>query len=172
MNLNDFGFAKIPIPKFQGNVKDFTKWRSQVEDYLNKNANKSTEKQAVQLLDRLTPKDIDVSKCPTLKEAWEKLTGEYGLPVHIACLLLKDFSEFKLTKLNDESNLVQLRNTLDKLQSDLITNEQQERCDDFSVIDHAESLIPGRFRHQYVEMKDELLTTHLTPFTALSTFLE
>merc|ERR1712082_293425 len=101
-------------------------------------------KQAVQVLDRLTFKDIDVSRCPTLKEAWEKLTGEYRSPIHIACLLLKDFSEFKLTKLNDESNLVQLRNALDKLQSDLITNQQQEYCDDFSVIDYAESLIPGR----------------------------
>merc|ERR1711895_136807 len=149
MNLNDFGFAKIPIPSFQGNVKDFTKWRSQVEDYLNETASKSTEKQAVQLLDRLTPKDIDVSRCLTLKEAWEKLTGEYGSPVHIAHLLLKDFSQFKLTKLNDESNLVQLCNALDKLQSDLITNQQQERCDDFSVINHAESVNPGRFCHQY-----------------------
>merc|ERR1711895_179621 len=87
-------------------------------------------KQQMSNMNRLTPKDIDVSKCPTLKEAWEKLTGEYGSPVHIAHLLLKDFSEFKLTKLNDESNLVQLCNTLDKLQSDLTTNQQQERCDD------------------------------------------
>ena len=123
-NLNDFGFAKIPIPNFQGNVKDFTKWRSQVEDYLNETASKSTEKQAVQLLDRLTPKDIDVSRCLTLKEAWEKLTGEYGSPVHIARLLMKYFSEFKLTKLNEESNLVQLLNAFDKLRSDLITNPQ------------------------------------------------
>ena len=68
-NLNDFGFTKIPIPNFHGNVKDFTKWRSQVEDYLTKTANKLTEKQAVQVLDRLTPKDIDVSRCSTLKEA-------------------------------------------------------------------------------------------------------
>ena len=75
-NLNDFGFTKIPIPNFQGNVKNFTKWRSQVEDYLTETANKSTKRQAVQVLDRLTPKDIDVSRCPTLKEAWEKLTDE------------------------------------------------------------------------------------------------
>merc|ERR1711895_177196 len=134
MNLNDFGFTKIPIPSFQGNVKDFTKWRSQVEDYLNETASKLTEKQAVQLLDRLTPKDIDVLRCPTLKEEWEKLTSAYGSPVHIARILLKDFSELKLTKMNDESNLIQLCNTLDKLQSDLITNQQEEPCNDFNVI--------------------------------------
>ena len=68
-NLNDFGYAKIQIPSFQGNVKEFTKWRSQVEDYLNETASKLTEKQTVQLLDRLTPKDIDDSRCSTLKEA-------------------------------------------------------------------------------------------------------
>ena len=105
-------------------------------------------------MDRLTPKDINVSRCPTLKFAWEKLNGEYSSPVHIAWLLLKDFSEFKLTKHNDETNLVQLCNTLDKLQSDLITNEQQEHCDDFSMIDRAEAMIPGRFCHLYVERKD------------------
>ena len=100
------------------------------------------------------------------------MTGEYGSPVHISCLLLKDFSELKLTKMNDKSNLIQLRNALDKLQSDLITNQQQECCNDFNVIDHAESLIPGRYRHQYVEKKDELLTTHQNSFAALSAFLE
>ena len=59
------------------------------------------------------PKDIDVSRCPTLKEAWEKLTGMYGSPVHIARILLKEFFELRLTKMNDESNLIQLRNALD-----------------------------------------------------------
>ena len=38
----------------------------------------TTEKQAVQLLDRLTPKEINVSRCTTLAQAWNKLTGEYG----------------------------------------------------------------------------------------------
>ena len=80
------------------------------------------------------PKDIDVSRCAILKDAWKKLRGEYGLPVHIARLLLKDFSDFKLTKHKDETNLVQLHNALAKLQSNLITNEQVERCNDFSVI--------------------------------------
>ena len=68
--------------------------------------------------------------------------------------LLKDFSKLKLTKINDKSNLIQLHNALDKLQSDLITNEQEERCNDFNAINHAESLIPRRFRYQYVEKKD------------------
>ena len=25
-SINDFGFSKIPIPNFQGNIRDFTKW--------------------------------------------------------------------------------------------------------------------------------------------------
>ena len=66
---------------------------------------------------------LHISRCAKLKDAWKKLTGEYGLPVHIARLLLKDFSDFKLTKHNDETNLVQLCNALAKLHSNLITNE-------------------------------------------------
>ena len=41
------------------------------------------------------------------------------------------------------------------------------------VIDHAESLIPGRFRHKFVRKKDQLLLDHCgSYFKALSTFLK
>ena len=116
-----------------------------MEDYLNETASRSTERQAVNHLDRLTPKEIDVSRCTTLKDAWEKLTDTYGSPVYIARLLLKDFFDLKLTKVNDETNLFQLNNTLDKLKSDLITNECPDRCNNFTVIDHAKSSVPARF---------------------------
>ena len=70
-NMNNFGFSKIQVPEFSGNIREFTKWRIQVEDYLNKTASRSTERQAVNHLDRLTPKEIDVSRCMTLKDAWK-----------------------------------------------------------------------------------------------------
>ena len=50
-NLNDFGYAKIQIPSFQGNVKDFTKWRCQVEDYLNETTSKSDFKRSLGEID-------------------------------------------------------------------------------------------------------------------------
>ena len=109
----------------------------------------------------------------SLKDAWEKLTDTYGSPVYIACLLLKDFFDLKLTKANDKTNMLQLNNALDKLESDLITNKCPERCEDFMIIDHTESLIPGRFRHKFVEKKDQLLTEHAgSYFKALSAFLK
>ena len=116
-----------------------------MEDYLEQTAKQSTQRQAVNHLDQLTPAQIDVSRCATLKDALEKLTDTYGSPVYIACLLLKDFFYFKLTKANEETNMLQLNNAFDKLESDLITNKCPERCEDFMIIDHAESLIPGRF---------------------------
>ena len=109
-----------------------------------------TERHAVHILDRLTPKETDVSRCQTIKEAWDKLIGAYGSAVFIAYLLLKDFHELKLTKANNEANLIQLKHALDKLHSDMMTNECPERCDDFTVIDHAEALVPGRFRYMYM----------------------
>ena len=171
-NVADFGFSKIAVPEFKGDVKEYTKWRGQVEDYLTETAKKSTEKQAVQFLDRLTPKEIDVSRCATLAEAWIKLTGEYGSPVFIARLLLKDFNNFSPSKASDESKLVQLRNTLSKLESDLTINGEEARCNDFSVLDHAESLLPGRFRDQYVEVKDDLIQKKGSSFAALTFFLK
>ena len=108
-----------------------------MEDYLNETASRNTERQAVNHLERLTPNQIDVSRCTTLKDAWEKLTDTYGSPVVITCLLLKDFLDLKLTKANDETNMLQLNNALEKLESDLITNKCPERCEDFMIIDHA-----------------------------------
>ena len=122
-----------------------------MEDYLEQTARQSTQRQAVNHLDRLTPPEIDVSRCATLKAAWDKLTDKYGSPVYIARLLMKDFFDFKLTKVNYKTNMLQLNNAMDKLESDLNINKCPERCENFMVIDHAESLIPEKFRHKFVK---------------------
>ena len=86
---------------------------------------------------------------------------------------MKDFFDLKLTKANDETNMLQLNNTMDKLELDLNINKCPEKCEDFMVIDHAESLIPGRFWHKFVEKKDQLLMQHGgSYFKALSAFLK
>ena len=169
---SDFCFAKVPVPEFKGDVKEFTKWRSQVEDYLNEVARKSTEKASVHMLDRLTPRTIDVSRCDTLTEAWTKLSSKFGSPTHIARLLLRDFAACTLKKHTDEAKLIELRDILEKLESDMITNSQQARLNDFTVLDHAEHMIPGRFRDQFVRSKDELVTKEGSGFKALTSFLE
>ena len=58
---------------------------------------------------------------------------------------MKDFFNLKLTKANDKTNMLQLNNAMDKLESDLIINKCPKRCEDFKIIDHAESSIPARF---------------------------
>ena len=169
---SDFCFAKVQVPEFKGDVKEFTKWRSQVEDYLNEVARKSTEKASVHMLDRLTPRTIDVSRCNTLTEAWTKLSSKFGSPTHIARLLLRDFAACTLKKHTDEAKLIELRDLLEKLESDMITNGQQARLNDFTVLDQAEYMIPGRFRDQFVRSKDELVTKKGSGFKALTSFLE
>ena len=169
--VTDFGFAKVQIPHFQGDVKEFTKWKLQVEDYLNEMATKSP-KNAVMMLDRLTPKTFDVSRCPDLASAWAKLSSKYGSPAHIARLLLRDFNGVSLTKHTDEAKVIELRDILEKLESDLLTNGQQARCDDFHVLDKAEAMLPGRFRALFVRAKDELVDHHGTGFKALVAFLQ
>ena len=108
-----------------------------MEDYFKQRAKQSTQRQAVNHLDWLTPAQIDVSRCATLQDAWEKLTDTYGFPVYIARLLLKDFFDLKLTKANEETNMLQLNNAMDKLESDLIINKYPERREYFMVIDLA-----------------------------------
>merc|ERR1712240_897231 len=121
-NTNHYGYDKIVLREYSGNVQEYTKWRSQVEDYLEQTAKQSTQRQAVNILDRLTLSEIDVMICEDLKAAWIKLTDKYGSPVYIACLLINDFLAFKLTKANDETNMLRLNNAMDKLESNLSIN--------------------------------------------------
>ena len=65
-----------------------------------------------------------------------------------------------------------LRDTLEKLQTDLITNKQESRCEDFSVLDTAEAMIPGSFRRDYVKVKGELIEEKGSAFRALFAFLQ
>merc|ERR1712240_502319 len=100
-----------------------------------------------------------------------RLTDKNGSPVYIARLLINHFLAFKLTKPNDETNMLQLNNTMDKLESDLSINKCSNRCKDFVVIDHAESLIPGKFRHDFIKKKNELLQENDgSHYKALSSF--
>ena len=170
--ITDYGFAKAQVPKFEGDVREYIKWRRQVEDYLNSYPAATSQKQTVQHLDTLTPKEIDVSRCLNLEAVWGKLTGEFGSPTYISRVLIKDFTNFVPNKFNDETKLIQLRNTMAKLESDLITNDQANRCNDFLVLDHAETLIPGRFREAYIEVKDKLVDEKGTPWAALIHFLD
>ena len=87
--ITDYGFAKTQVPEFKGDVKEYTKWRRQVEGYLITYAAATSQTQAVQHLDSITPKEIDVSRCSTLEDAWIKLTSEFGSPVYIARVLIR-----------------------------------------------------------------------------------
>ena len=41
-NSNNFGYDKISVLEYSGNIQEYTKWRSQVEDYLKQTAKQST----------------------------------------------------------------------------------------------------------------------------------
>lgn len=78
-----------------------------------------SEEEAVDQLNLLTPRRFDVLDCNTLHGAWERLDSYYLEPKKISSGLIREFVCFDLTKDNNESNLVQLRNRLLKLQTDL-----------------------------------------------------
>ena len=168
----DFGYAKTPVPTFDGNIRSFTKWKIQVQDHLEAWRKSTSEKSAILKLDSLTPSKCDVSNCASLKEAWDKLTAKFGSATNIARVLLEDFKAYSPKGRTDEAKLVDLRDTLEKLQADLITNKQVGRCEDFSIIDTAEAMIPGSFRRDYVREKGDLIEKKGSVFGALFTFLQ
>ena len=168
----NFGFSKTAVPTFKGDIREFSKWKSQVEDHI-KDMEKTSLKAALHQLDRITPKTCDVTRCTTLTEAWAKLSGKFGCSDQIARVLLKDFSSLTLKGTNEEAKLVQLRDAWEQLYADLVTNEQEARADDYTVVDQAEAMLPGRYRAKYVEEKDALLRANgRSGYKALASFLQ
>ena len=169
---NNFGFSKTAVPTFEGDIREFSKWKSQVEDHIADMA-KTSIKAALHQLDRITPKKCDVTKCATLEEAWAKLSGKFGCSDQIARILLKDFSSLSLRGATEEAKLIQLRDAWEQLHADLVTNRQEARCDDYTVLDQAEAMLPGRFRAKFVDDKDELLKDNEgSGYKALASFLQ
>ena len=117
-----------------------------------------------QLTKKITSSKVRAEKAEKTPTA--KNTSDFGYN-----RILTDLYDFKLTKYNKEDNLIQFKDALDNLYSDMTTNGCPERCNDSEVINHAKALVPGRFCHLYMEKKEELLTNHGTPFKALTTFL-
>jgi hypothetical protein len=66
---SDYSFAKIQVPQFDDDIRHYSKWRSEVKSHFSDMARTTIQKQAVHLLDRLTPSKCDVSKSTSLKEA-------------------------------------------------------------------------------------------------------
>ena len=168
----DYGYSKTPVPTFDGDIRQYTKWRSQVEEHLESIKKTTSDKTAILKLDRLTPPICDVSNCNTLKEAWDKLAAKYGCSTNIARVLLEDFKAFTPKGRTDEAKMVHLRDTVEKLQADLITNGEEGRCEDFSTIDLAEAMIPGSYRRDYVKGKRGMIADNGSPFKALFAFLQ
>ena len=56
-NITDYGFANTQVPQFKGEVKEYMKWRRQVEGYLTTHDAATTSTQAVQHLDTTAPND-------------------------------------------------------------------------------------------------------------------
>ena len=168
----DFGFSKTSVPSFDGDIRKFPKWRSQVEDFIKDMSKRSSEKTAIHQLDRLTPEICDVSRCPTVLEAWKKLEAKFGSSTNIARLILQDFDSLSLKSKTEEAKLIELRDSLEKLESDLTINKQQQRCEDLHTVDKAESYLPPGYRIRYVERKEAMLKEKGSGFKALLAFLQ
>ena len=102
----NFGFLKTAVPTFNGDIRGYSKWKSEVEDHVADMA-MSSMKAALHQLGRITPKNCDVTKCNDLKEAWAKLTSKFGCSDQIVRILLKDFADLKLKGGTEEAKLVE-----------------------------------------------------------------
>ena len=68
---------------------------------------------------------------------------------------------------------MELRNVWEMLHKNLLTNDQEARCDDYTVVDQAEAMLPGCFRAKYVDQKEELTAAHgKSGYTVLASFLQ
>ena len=72
----------------------------------------------IRVLDKQSPAEVDLQTCTTVEEAWTELDTKHENRVNISNGLMHDF-EHKLTSVSEESRVVELKQTVVKLYTDL-----------------------------------------------------
>ena len=163
-------YQKSQMPKFDGKVKNFPKWKKEFVESILPGVEESRR---VRLLDDHTPESMDLQNCESAEDCWELLDAKYGNQNVISACLIEDFMKYVPKGRSPESKLIDLRNTLVSLKTELTA----VNCLDVLTTStyHMQNIIkimPRTWQNKWSEGKEPLIAFAGSQFEALLKFVK
>ena len=167
-------YAKESFPKFEGELRKYPAWKKEMQELVLPGMEVVRQ---IRLLDKQSPAEVDLQTCTTVAEAWRELDTRFGNRVNISNALMDDFVGHKLRGISDESRVVELKQVVMKLYTDLkaVGCEDNLEANPF-ILNKVVARLPRFWQNKYSENKTELLraaAASASPqWTAVSEFLK
>ena len=148
-------YAKENFPKFEGEMRKYPAWRKEMRELVLPGMEVVRQ---IRVLDKQSPAEVDLQTCTTVEEAWTELDTKYGNRVNISNGLMDDFVEYKLTSVSEESRVVELKQTVMKLYTDLkAVNCEGDLEQNPFILNKVVARLPRFWQNKFSENKARLL---------------
>ena len=140
---------RIPLPVFDGNVKDFPRFKADFTKYVRPRLNKSIV--AYVLKSCLTGQPLEVVKNLADEEEviWSRLDEKYGQPSKLLDSVLFELRSMKQLRDNDTDGIEKLATLVESAQTDLQrVGLERELCNAY-VIGDLEKKLPPKIRREW-----------------------
>ena len=133
-------FEKRPIPKFSGDSRDYSRFKSRWKEVI-KEFNE--ESQLDYIINQVPVKvKTKIKMCWTIKAVWEKLDDDFGHPEEIAARCLKTLMEWSIPARNEHVAFITLYDMFVEVQHDLQEVNQEHLLSVFLVIESVVNKLP------------------------------
>ena len=149
-----YHYSKEKIPGFEsGDVGEYPGFKKEWEESVMPG---QSDAWVIRNLQRLTPKEDDLSIFCTAKEAWAHLDAKYANPVAVSSTLMKDFlAVTKLDGSNDQQRVLDLYLKVMKLHKRLTAVEEAEQLtNNMTAISHVLRLLPPKYNDEWAAMRE------------------
>ena len=170
-NSNPYkNYQKPPVPKFTGAMREYPQWKDEFQKEVLPGLEVPTQ---IRALHQNTPEEMDLLNCRTVDDAWERLDAKYGNKEVIGALLIDDFVKYTLKGRTPEARLVDLRNVLMSLDTNLSAVECEENLHTNGWIHTTiQKMMPKFWQNKFSEQKQALLISKGSLWLALFSFIK
>ena len=117
-------YKRDDLPTYGGSIIEYPRFKKEWQTLV---APGRTQDWQLLNLEKRTPKEVDLSICLTLEEAWQLLDDKYACPTTVSSKLVQVYMDTKLKGKSDASKLVEINHNLVTLYNDLVAVKQEEQ---------------------------------------------
>ena len=162
-------YNKEDYPVFSGEMRDYPSWKKEMSGLVLPGM---IPERQLRLLNKLTPKNVDLQHCAKPDDAWTILDTKFGNAVKVSTIVVKDFFNLKLKSRSNYSKMIELNEAVQRLNSDLLAVKyESDLHNNTYLLHHIHEMMPDYWLNKFSEKQAELTRLHGSQWGALSSFL-